>query len=402
MSLNRHVAAMVITLCAIPGQARAQVGDVVEPEQEQDEGQPPVPEETPPREEVAPPIPDEPEEKKAKKDKKKKHDGDDESADEHGEKKKKKDKKVDAHVPEIGGYLQVSYQRPFDTNDDGSVNPDELEVRRLRLKVSGKVMKKVQYNVEIDPVARDFSDLLRDAYLELKQLPGQDILIGQQKTQFGFENNESSGKLYVINRADLSEELARGNTLRDLGVGLIGDIPLAAGFSIEDAITVVNGAGQNTPEDTSRKNVFGRLGARYENLDLDLDVRVGGSAATGDLYDLGTADPLDDHRYTFRRFGADLQVDHTYGFVAAEYVTGTDKDLATDVKTQRDGWYVLAAGKTPWHAGPVVRYDTLEDESTITFGGYWGELGAHLRVMAEYERRESKDDRLIVWTQGRF
>ncbi len=366
MSRERHLVATVITLCMFGTPAHAEDDEQKENKQE----------------------------KKAKKEKK---------ADKDKDKEPKAEKKDD-RIPEIGGYLQLTGQWNRDNDGDGTANPSEVRVRRLRVKVKGKVVKKVHYNVELDPLAEDFTDLLRDAYVELRHLPKHDVLIGQQKTQFGYENLESSSKLYTVNRADLSRKLARGNTTRDIGVGVIGEIPIGYGYSIEDAITVVNGAGQNTREDTSRKNVLGRLGGRFQCDDLGLDIRAGVSGGYGDLYE--PEDPLDpddfDRRYVFRRFGADVQVDHTWGFLAAEVVTGRDRDLATDVETEQSGWYVLGAGKTPWHAGPVVRFDKLEADERWTFGGYWGEVDARFRVMADYEHRKDKDDRLILWTQGRF
>jgi len=47
----------------------------------------------------------------------------------------------------------------------------------------------------------------------------------------------------------------------------------------------------------------------------------------------------------------------------------------------------MVAGKTPWHAGPVVRYDVADADGfmRITAGGYWGEPDARVRALAHYE-----------------
>ncbi len=416
MSVHRLIAAALITLWVATPSAFAQVDEVdagqaqdqdgeggsdtdIQPEEEEEQ-QEEEEEKEKKKEEEAQEEQEKNEKKKEKKEKKEKKQREKEKKQERAKAKKK----ADELIPILYGYVQAQYQHNFDTDDDGSVNPSGFDVPRLRIKVKGKIIKKWAYNIEVDPSVDVLDEVLRDAYLEAKHLPDHDILIGQQKTQFGYENNESSGKLYVVNRAEVSGAYARGNTLRDLGLGIVGDIPLGGGFSIEDGFSVVNGGGQNRLDDTARKNFFGRVGGRYESEELGLDARVGISGAYGDRFDTGIPeDELDDARFVIQRFGTDLTVDHTYAFVAAELVTGVDRNLANDVETTRTGWYVLAVGKTPWHVGPVVRYDTFgTDYERWTLGAFVGDVDARVRALVEYEYRKDRDDRIIVWTQGKF
>jgi hypothetical protein len=325
-------------------------------------------------------------------------------------KKKKKDageepKAKPDYVPEISGYLQLRYQQPFDTDDDGAVRPDDFRIERARVKINGQVVEHVRYSVEFDPSVTDAVDFLKDAYVYLTYLPHHELRLGQQKTQFGYENVESSGKLYWVNRSEVSEQLGHGPTTRDLGVGLVGEIPLGCGWSIEDAITVVNGAGANAQgDDNEGKDVWGRLGGRYEYEPYKLDVRAGGSLGIGSQFDPGL-DPdsvIDDYRYDFVRAGADIQVDSTYAFAVAEYLWGRNTDQQTDAEVTTRGWYAAVVGKTRWKVGPMLRYDEYAGDERYTFGAFYGTRNARLRAMVNYEHRPDRDDRLILWAQARF
>src|SRR5258705_12505563 len=101
--------------------------------------------------------------------------------------------------------------------------------------------------------------------------------------------------------------MSRGITMRDIGLGLIGDLKIGKGWRLEDAVTVVNGAGMNVQADnTPRKNVWGRLGLRYRNDPKDYIARLGISGASGDLFDIGDpADPSDDFLLSFNRYRLD-------------------------------------------------------------------------------------------------
>ena len=309
--------------------------------------------------------------------------------------------------PEVSGFLQFHYRHAFDRNGDDVVDAPNFRVQRARVALKGTVRPWLSYDVSIDPRAPEIAGVLRDAYVGLKIIPRHELRLGQQKTQFGFENNASSTELYVVNRAELSDTLGRGLTLRDLGVGVVGKWPLGRGWRLEDGATVVNGAGLNVQaDDTRTKNVSGRLGVRYKR--GCWWARLGVSASRGDFIDRGDdpVDAADDLRIAFRRVGADLTLDHPWVFVAAEYVLGEETIAA--VPEDVPGYYVLAAGKTPYHAGPIVRFDTVGDEfQRWTVGGYYGDVDAPFRVMLEYEYRALRDDaraddKLYLWTQVRF
>lgn len=324
----------------------------------------------------------------------------------------KKAKRGKGWIPRISGYVQVFYKKRFDTNHMDGVEPSLFRIHRVRVAISGKVIPKVRYRVEIDPRAPEITGVLRDAYVELRYVPYHKLRIGQQKTPWGYENGESSSRLYTATRTELAEGIGRGVTLRDIGVAIKGRVPLTGAWSLEDHLALVNGAGMNVQvDDTAKKDLWGRVGVRFQLPDREISVRAGVSFGIGDYAqpeEIGPP-PVPASIVSFKRAGADVQVDSRYAFVVAEAAFSRDRtSLAPDDPDDILAWYVLAAGKTPWNAGPVVRYDVQDADGFArwTFGAYGGAIDAKLRAMATYEIFEDDagkhDHRLLLWTQARI
>jgi hypothetical protein len=285
-------------------------------------------------------------------------------------------------------------------------------MQRVRVAVEGYVLDWVSYQVEIDPRAPAINGVMRDAYIDLHVIPRHRLRLGQQKVPWGYENLESSSRLYTVTRSELAEGPGRGFNLRDIGIGVIGRWPLGGGWRLEDHVTVVNGSGMNVQVDeTKTKNVWGRVGVRYRDKDSGLEVRAGVSGAIGDQFE--PADPLDpstmDYVFDFARVGVDVEVDSKWVFGAAEFATSSESGpAAADHPDAQLGWSVMVVGKTPWDLGPVLRYDTLDTEEWTrwTIGGYWGGPDEPFRVLAHYEIFEDEngahDHRLLLWSQARF
>ena len=321
-------------------------------------------------------------------------------------------KKITKPKVNISGVLQVHYLTEFNTNGDTIQDPSGFRILRARLIAKGDINKYISYEVMIDPRAPEQGGILRDAFIEFHVIKNQNIRVGQQKTQFGWENRQSITELYTVNRAEMSDGVSRGETLRDIGLGVIGDIKLNNNFRVEDAITFTNGAkmGITGPYDfNTKKALWGRIGLRYKK--NDFTVRLGGSFGYGGLRYLGDdiVDPADDVYADFNRMGADLQADHKYFFLAVEYAQGTDmvKDTAYE---EPMGYQAMLALKTKWKIGPLVRYDAFEDEwKVVTFGAYYGNPKDKFRILVNYMLRgnitdipEGHDDRLYIQMQIRF
>ncbi len=318
--------------------------------------------------------------------------------------------KLKKYKPKVSGFIQFQELNHFDSNRDDSILPWRFRVQRARLRVEGKINRKISYQLEIDPRSPEIAGMMRDAYISFSHIPKHQILLGQQKTQFGYENPMSSADLYFVNRTDVSDNLSRGINLRDIGIGFKGNIPISNKIRIEDAITLVNGAGLNVQYDNTRKkNLWGRMGLRYKS--ENLICRIGASGGTGDyLEPADTAAGTPANLVDFERLGADFQVEHKWFTMAAEYVMGWNNEIGG--KSQIPGYYLLLTGKTDWNLGPLARYENLDDEFTRwVFGAYYGLPSDRFRFLINYEIREVKgdpdfpngeDNRLYFWVQVRF
>jgi len=327
--------------------------------------------------------------------------------------------KSDKYAPKVGGHLQVLGVARPDTDDSGDHDPTAFLVRHARVGVHGKIARGLKYEIEAE--LSEPQRPLRDAFISVEVIPRHRIQIGQQKVPFGYENNVASTKLLVIRRSFVSTELARGPTLRDLGIAVYGDWGLPAGLAIEYGLAVVNGAGQNVVEDdTPGKTYWGRAALSFAAPALEFAATVGTSLGWGDRF-ATAASELDDEAadestvglpYDFNRYGVDLELFWRYASFAAEYVRGTDFVQIGDVL--RDGWYLLLAGHLPGRFGPIGRWQRFTENLAYpgikverwTAGAYWDALPkGRARLLANYEFDRStdrKDDRFTLMAQVVF
>ncbi len=308
------------------------------------------------------------------------------------------------YKPKLSGFVQVHLFNEFDANGDSITDPSGFRILRARLTVDGFLNKRISYEVTVDPRAPEIKGILRDAWIGLHYIPTQEIRIGQQKTNFGFENPISSTKLFIVNRSEMSDNISRGSNLRDVGIGLLGNIPLNENWQFEDDLTFVNGSGLNpaSPNDfLQKKSFWGRIGCRYKSDELLW--RLGGSAGIGDMKDPGDNpnNANDDFLISFKRFGADMEVDHKYFFVAAEFATSNN--TISDTLSTEIGYYGLIAVKTKWRIGPLLRYDVYADEiKRWTAGAYYGLPKDDLRVLLNYEYRGYKSEANPIGSDNRL
>jgi hypothetical protein len=313
----------------------------------------------------------------------------------------------------ISGVIQVHYLNEFNTNGDTIRDPDGFRILRARLIAQGDLNKYVSYQLMIDPRAPEQGGVLRDAYLEFHVIKNQSLRVGQQKTQFGWENRQSITELFTVNRAEMSDAVSRGENLRDIGVGLLGHISMKGRLRFENAITFTNGTRSNVrgPFDfNTKKALWGRVGLRYK--EDDVTVRWGTSFATGGLRYLGDdiVDPTDDIYVDFKRIGTDLQIDHKRFFFASEFAKGTDR-TRDSLYAEPLGYQAQLAIKTNLKMGPFIRYDaSLEDDwRVLTLGAYYGMPKDKFRILINYLFRgnvkdvpQGHDDRFYVQMQIRF
>jgi hypothetical protein len=314
------------------------------------------------------------------------------------------------YKPKISGFIQTQFLQHIDTNNDQETKPSRFRMQRVRVKVEGKISKRISYQVEIDPRPPQITGFLRDAYISLHFIKKHEIRIGQQKTRFGYENSIGSSNLFFVNRTDVSDNLSRGINLRDIGIGLMGSVKLNERWRIEDAVTVVNGAGMNVQADNNhKKSIWGRVGIRYKTDYTKW--KFGISGAKADVMETAIdslGEPFDYFIY-FTRLGADVQFEKKWFSIAGEYIIGNNDE--PDGPSDVSGYYFMLAGKTPIHIGPTLRYEDMDGEfKRWTIGAYYGEPSARLRILANYEIRQvddpemplGEDNRFYLWLMVRF
>ena len=211
----------------------------------------------------------------------------------------------------------------------------------------------------------------------------------------------------------MSELHGRGLTLRDIGIAIVGHVPLGNGWRIENAVSLTNGAGMGVQaDDDDKKSYFGKVNVRYKDKEKKRTYWAGISGASGTMPDregipLEDITPTSGENFEFNRFGVDFEVDTRSMFFASEFALGWEKDTNVNETEVLDAWYVLIAKKTRWNLGPLVRHDRLTDEySRWTAGMWYGAPHGKLRLLGTYELVEEdgepKDDRALLWLQVEF
>ncbi len=309
--------------------------------------------------------------------------------------------------PKVYGYIQFHVlNQPIDTNGDGEVNEGRFRVHRARVSFEGRVNRYVTYEMDIDPRSPDISGVMRDAFFDIEYRKNHVLRLGQQKTKFGYENQVSSSRLYMVNRAEMADEVARGVTLRDLGVSLLGKWKLGEDSRFEYALSVVNGAGANVQRDNNKKkSLWGRVGLRGKRGDTKW--RLGLSAAKADRQE---PDEPPSEYMEFKSYGTDFLIDHKRLAVNGEFAL-SPREQGGEKETMH-AYYLTLIGKTSKPFGPMARFDTINTDEyrRWTVGAYYGLPNDEVRVVFNYEFRYEEDDeldnglddRLYVWTQVRF
>lgn len=335
--------------------------------------------------------------------------------------------KSQPQLPTVSGYVQGRFTQGYDRDDRlarsgtgaAATTTSAFSVARARIRAGGDLVKGIGYAVEGEFTG---SPALTDGFVRVTLVPYHEIRVGQQKTQFGYENPESSTRLTTVNRTYVTNALGReqnganataSGATRDIGVGVLGKIPVARGLTLEWSGTLVNGAGPNRSTDDAiapQKDFWGRIGPAVK---IGVaSIRVGASLGRG--YDVATTPPGttgEPYRYLFQRVGTDVQFDTPWFFAAGEYIRGRNALLPS--ARVAAGAYLYAFAKTPWNLGPVARvegYDPDRDRDgdllrRWTLGAYYDYKPVKARVLLNYELDHStvrRDEALLVQTQVVF
>lgn len=170
----------------------------------------------------------------------------------------------------LNGLLQGWYQ-----NDESADPEGTFRLRRAEMKLSGEINPEIAWWLMIDPAQVKEDDtktasgtnlitsvgrksVLQDLGISYKcPLSGVKMDFGQYKVPFGMEGLESSAKLDFVERAALTMQFKWADA-RDIGLTLRRDLKIGD-VTIQPAVGVYNGEGQNKSDANDGKMLVGRL-----------------------------------------------------------------------------------------------------------------------------------------------
>lgn len=257
--------------------------------------------------------------------------------------------RIAVRLPRFSGYVQTGYQ----WSDEEST----FFLKRIRLSMTGDIMPKVDYKIQIEFAKPQ----IVDAFIQYKPLQELKIKLGQYKVPFSIENTGYAPSDQELIETPLvlryllgSDELLNGATAsgRDIGATLWGGFFKRDGYSIVNYdISVFNGAGINCRDDNKSKDVVTRLTLKPVN-----GLLISGSYYWGEY----GASYLKRERYA-----AGACYDRGAVVVRGEWIGGTT-GLSSGTNLDSSGWYVLAGWRAPHALMPAVRMESFTADNTRT------------------------------------
>lgn len=176
----------------------------------------------------------------------------------------------------IAGFVQADYLGTLEDESDGE--PAELvtgfEIARARLGVSGDLGPRVSWTL-IGDFARLVDDaVLRDAAIVIRLAPAIAVRVGQYTIPYSLERTTSTTTLEVIDRSVMGTLMTPA---RDMGLTVFSPKPIRGWLTY--SASIINGSGQNQPDDNGAKDVVGRVTVHVPRVK---GLRVGINGATGE------------------------------------------------------------------------------------------------------------------------
>ncbi|MEN9685499.1 MAG: hypothetical protein RLZZ28_1285 [Bacteroidota bacterium] len=277
-------------------------------------------------------------------------------------------------VISIRGYLQVRYNRLFETNPKLSNEQGDKSwgenggffIRRARVILSAQINKHIYFYFQPDFASAASSTSLnygqlRDAYFDIGLNKDNEyrIRIGQSKVPFGFENMQSSQNRIPLDRNDaLNSAVANERDMgaffywapkekRELFAALVKDGLKGSGDFGVFALGVYNGQTANKPEQNNQQHVVTRFTypfrAGKQILEGSIQAYTGKYVVTKDQLSTGVK-VNGDRNYLDQRIAASLIVYPQPFGIQAEYNIGKGPEFnknTDSIETQRlEGGYI--------------------------------------------------------------
>lgn len=344
----------------------------------------------------------------------------------------------------IRGYMQVRYNRLFETNEnlkceqcDKSIGKGGgIILRRGRIILSGYIHKRVFFYIQPDFGSSTGTTLnifqLRDAYMDLSLDRKNEfrIRLGQSKVPFGFENMQSSQNRLPLDRNDglnsaLSNERDLGaffywapTKYREFYTSFVRDNLKGSGDYGVFAFGVFNGQTANRPEQNETMHIVSRISVPLkignQIIEPGLQAYTGKYVLPAELRSSTVKGPKDFEFKDQRVATSFILYPKPFG-IQAEYNWGKGPEYnpsKDSVETKKlNGGYITASmrieGKKEWIFFPFVRaqqykggkkheldarsYDVKEAE-----GGVEWQLNKYFELTASYviSKRRFEDSKL--------
>lgn len=291
------------------------------------------------------------------------------------------------------------YVQPFGTVSEDDAIDDTFDVRRAFITLDARLNDKLKGRAQADAAAS--SDILRDAYLEYSFSRALKLRAGQFKIPLSAEQMTSASSLDTVHRATVSRRLAYG---RDIGLMLRG---AAADEALCWWAAVVNGAGRNSSDNNSEKDVVLRAEVTPLGfLDCAKGLRIGCSGQMGKR----VLDSDAEGRRT--RVGPYASFEHCRLRLVVEGIW-EEQQLGGGVDRHGQGGYVTAVCPLGLGLEAVGKYDWFDPDravaddsvSTTTAGLTW-HRGRQFKLQFNYraiaETPGNANDEMVVQAQVRF
>lgn len=319
--------------------------------------------------------------------------------------------------PKVGGYIEFWY-RLDDSNLSNQTTAakkvdNEFRVRRARIDVKGNVSEEIGFRVNgafdgPSPASGTASVKLWDGYITYKAHALANITFGQFKYPFTLEGLEGTPDRIPVLRAESINDIAsklgtKGGSFRDIGIMAGGEYKEALGLKY--GIAYINGSGINTGDNSSAKDVVGRVTiSPIDGLTLGGSYYTGkGQDETTQTFEVNESAYGVEAEYALKDLGLSLR---------GEYVTAEWKNwnvatglAATGFTQKPNGYYLQAAYKLPPlpDLQVMARYEDYEKDSntansklkTTTLGATYY-LKGKTRITANYLLRDADSSSIVT------
>ncbi|MDR1878948.1 MAG: OprO/OprP family phosphate-selective porin [Bacteroidales bacterium] len=248
-------------------------------------------------------------------------------------------------LPKVGGLLNLRYQYEDSLSS--------FSIRRACLEVKGDASRWFDYRLQVEFAS---APKILDAYIRAKIKPYFNVQFGQFQIPFSLESPYAPFRLECMDNAQVITKLVGYDDIafvrgigRDIGVMFYGGLFSRESYAVlEYSIGIFNGAGINTKDNNTSKDIVARIDVHPLNT-----FTLSASGYVGEAF------LNDSMKYETRnRVGFGLRYDDEKWLFRSEYIYGLTS------KTESMGAYAVLAYTFIGKLQPVLRVDYFQRDLT--------------------------------------